>query len=50
MEVTLLSLICFTNLICYTKITSEKNSHLDEGWPFIGRFKVECVPEMRNKH
>ena len=32
-----------------TKITSEKNSYLDEVWFFIGRFKVESVPGMINE-
>ena len=32
-----------------TKITSEKNSYLDEGWLFIGRFNVRSVPGIINK-
>ena len=32
-----------------TKTTSEKNSCLDEGWPFIGSFTVASVPRIINK-
>ena len=32
-----------------TKTISEKNSYLDEGWLFIGSFKVGSVPGMINK-
>ena len=42
MVLTLLSLLCnHNNLIL--------NSYLDEGWLFIGRFKVGSVPEIINK-
>ena len=31
------------------KLHQKKNSHIDEGWLFIGSFKVGSVPEMKNK-
>ena len=45
MEVILLSLLfnC-DNLIL--KLDLKKRSYLDEGWLFIGRFKLESVPGM----
>ena len=36
-------------MILDTKIKSEKNSHFDKGWLFIGTFKVGSVPGMINK-
>ena len=36
-------------MILDTKIKSEKNSYFDEGWLFIGTFKVGSVPGMINK-
>ena len=27
----------------------QKNSYLNEGWLFIGRFKVGSLPRMKNK-
>ena len=45
MEVILLSLLFnYDNLIL--KLHQKKCSYLDEGWFFIGRLKVECVPGM----
>ena len=34
-----LSLLCIYNNLILT-LNQKKNSHLDEGWLFIGRFKV----------
>ena len=31
------------------KLLQKKNSYLDEGWLFIGSFKVGSVPGMINK-
>ena len=31
------------------KLHQKKNSYFDEGWLFIGSFKVGSVPEMINK-
>ena len=45
MALVLLSLLCNHD----TKITSEKNSYLDEERSFIRRFKVGSVPGMINK-
>ena len=43
--VILLSLLCdYNNLIL--KLYQKKGSYLNEGWLFIGRFKVEGVPGM----
>ena len=36
-------------MILDTKIKSEKNSYFDEGWLFIGTFKVGSVTGMINK-
>ena len=36
-------------MIIDTKITSEKNSYLDEGYIFIGKFKVGSVSGMIKK-
>ena len=48
MVVILLSLLCnHDNLIL--KLFQKENSYFDEGWFFIGRFKVGSVPGMRNK-
>ena len=48
MVLTLLLLLCNHSLILKLG-TSEKNSYLDEGWLFIGSFKVGSVPGMINK-
>ena len=32
-----------------TKIISEKKNYLNEGWLFIGRFKVGSLPRMIKK-
>ena len=43
MVVTLLSFLCnYDNLTC--KLNQKKRSYPDEGWIFIGRFKVGSVP------
>ena len=48
MVLILLLLLCnHDNLI--PKTISERNSYLDEGWLFIGSFKVGSVPGMINK-
>ena len=47
MVLILLLLLC--NMIIDTKTTSEKNSYLDEGWLFVGSFKVGSVTGMINK-
>ena len=47
MVLVLLLLLC--NMIIDTKTTSEKNSYLDEGWLFVGSFKVGSVTGMINK-
>ena len=47
MVLILLLLLCNHNLIL--KLHQKKNSYLDEGWLFIGSFKVESVPGMINK-
>ena len=45
MVVILLSFLCnYDNLTL--KLFQEKRSYPDEGWLFIGRFKVENVPAM----
>ena len=47
MVLILLSLFCnHDNLILKLH---QKNSYLDEGWLFIGRFKVGSVPGVINK-
>ena len=33
----------------FTFATMKMISHLDQGWLFIGRFKVGSVPRTRNK-
>ena len=48
MVLILLLLLCnYNNLIL--KLHQKKNSYLDEGWLFIGSFKVGSVPGMINK-
>ena len=45
MVVILLSFLCnYDNLTL--KLDQKKRSYPDEGWLFIGRFKVGSVPEM----
>ena len=44
-----LVLVLVLSLLCnHTKITS-KNSYLNEGWNFTGRFKIGSVRGMINK-
>ena len=48
MVVILLSFLCnHENLML--KLHQKKNSYLDEGWLFIGIFKIGSVQGMRNK-
>ena len=49
MVLTLLLLLCNRDNLILKLGTSEKNSYLDEGWLFIGSFKVGSVPRMINK-
>ena len=48
MVVILLSLLCNHDNLILTLFQKE-NSYFDEGWFFIGRFKVGSVPGTRNK-
>ena len=49
MVLSLLPLPCNHGNLTLKLYTSEKNSYLDEGWLFIGRFKVGSLPRMINK-
>ena len=50
MVVTLLSLLLCKSDDLILKLHQIKSGHLVEKWLLIGRFKVNSVPGMRNKH
>ena len=48
MVLILLLLLCNHDTLIL-KLHQKKNSYFDDGWLFIGSFKVGSVPEMINK-